>query len=503
MTISNEYAPLVYDGNGVTTLFPITFVFYNSSEILATRRQISTGVDAPLAITTDFTVSGGAGSTGSLTALVAPTLDQKIIIERALPYKQEANFSENTAFPAETLETALDKSVIMAQQTKALAARALVIPSTDTGVTTVLPTSTVRAGKALFFDGSGNPSVTSTVDTISAAAAAASASAAATSAANAATAQAAAEAASTGIRWRPSVKAATTANIALSGPQTIDSVSCIAGDRVLVKDQSTSSQNGVYIVAAGSWTRATDADTWAELVSQAVSVEQGAANADSQWICTSDAGGTLGVTAVTWAPFLANPRPLSVTYGSINTSAIGTNADLIAGTASKLVDATTLENFLRPYDVTNSPTSGTTSLFTGIPTGVRRVKITIQNLSHTTSATRYGMTIGPVAGLETSSYASVASFSSTVVSSTTSTTDFILINSAAASSPTFGIIELSLVEDSTNTWVMIFDSANSGAAATLYAAGQKAIAGPLERLSINLGGNAFASGRIRVEAFYI
>jgi hypothetical protein len=62
------------------------------------------------------------------------------------------------------------------------------------------------------------------------------------------------------IKDKIDVRVATTANITLSAPQTIDWVSIIAWDRVLVKDQSTASQNGIYLCAAGAWTRATDFD---------------------------------------------------------------------------------------------------------------------------------------------------------------------------------------------------------------------------------------------------
>src|SRR5262245_40188698 len=70
--------------------------------------------------------------------------------------------------------------------------------------------------------------------------------------------------------FKDSVRAATTANITLSGAQTIDGVSAIAGDRVLVKDQTTGSQNGIYVVASGSWTRATDFDTSGEVTAGCV-----------------------------------------------------------------------------------------------------------------------------------------------------------------------------------------------------------------------------------------
>jgi hypothetical protein len=106
-----------------------------------------------------------------------------------------------------------------------------------------------------------------------------------------------------GLDTKPSVIAATTANITLSAPQTIDGIAVIAGDRVLVKNQSTASQNGIYVVAAGAWTRATDADAWAELPGAFVFVEKGTINTDCGFVCTVDAGGTIGSTSVTFTQF--------------------------------------------------------------------------------------------------------------------------------------------------------------------------------------------------------
>lgn len=109
----------------------------------------------------------------------------------------------------------------------------------------------------------------------------------------------------TGLKWKQPVRAATTTNITLSGLQTIDGVSLQAGDRVLVKDQTNPAQNGIYVVQSGAWTRAVDADTWDELVAAAVFVLQGTTNADKGFVCTSDPGGTLGTTPVTWVQFSA------------------------------------------------------------------------------------------------------------------------------------------------------------------------------------------------------
>jgi hypothetical protein len=107
-----------------------------------------------------------------------------------------------------------------------------------------------------------------------------------------------------GLNAKAAVFTATTANITLSGPQSIDSTAVVQGQRVLVKNQTTASQNGIYICQSAAWTRAPDANTWAELASAYVWVETGTANADTGWLCTVDAGfGTIESTAVTWVQF--------------------------------------------------------------------------------------------------------------------------------------------------------------------------------------------------------
>jgi phage-related tail fiber protein len=107
-----------------------------------------------------------------------------------------------------------------------------------------------------------------------------------------------------GLDVKPSVKVATTENIALSGTQTIDGVALSASDRVLVKNQDTASQNGIYVVASGGWERATDANTATKLTPGAFFfVEQGTANADSGWVLTSDGPITLDTTSLTFTQF--------------------------------------------------------------------------------------------------------------------------------------------------------------------------------------------------------
>lgn len=96
---------------------------------------------------------------------------------------------------------------------------------------------------------------------------------------------------------KQSVRAATTANITLSGVQTIDGVTLTVGDRVLVKDQTAAAKNGIYLVAAQGWTRATDADNGTKLTSGArVYIEEGAANGARVWYLATAGAITLDTT---------------------------------------------------------------------------------------------------------------------------------------------------------------------------------------------------------------
>ncbi len=102
------------------------------------------------------------------------------------------------------------------------------------------------------------------------------------------------------LSYKQPVLAATTANITLSGTQTVDGVALTAGNRVLVKDQTTTSQNGIYVVAAGAWTRALDADTSQKLVAAIVPVLSGTVNVSETFKCSFITSDTLGTSPVLW-----------------------------------------------------------------------------------------------------------------------------------------------------------------------------------------------------------
>jgi hypothetical protein len=100
---------------------------------------------------------------------------------------------------------------------------------------------------------------------------------------------------------KQSVRVATTVNIALVGAQTIDGVAVVAGDRVLVKNQTQARENGLYVVANGAWVRAKDADSSVKVTpNMIVAVEVGATQADTIWQLITDGVIVVGVTALTF-----------------------------------------------------------------------------------------------------------------------------------------------------------------------------------------------------------
>jgi hypothetical protein len=111
-----------------------------------------------------------------------------------------------------------------------------------------------------------------------------------------------------GIAWKSSVRVATTANgtlaTAFANGQVVDGVTLATNDRLLLKNQTTQTENGIVIVqASGAPVRATDANTGAELQQAAVFVREGTANADSAWVCSVDTAITIGSTNITFVQF--------------------------------------------------------------------------------------------------------------------------------------------------------------------------------------------------------
>jgi hypothetical protein len=152
------------------------------------------------------------------------------------------------------------------------------------------------------------------------------------------------DSARSGLDVKDSVRVATTANIALTGTQTIDGVAVIAGNRVLVKNQTTESENGIYVVAAGAWSRSTDANTDPKVTSGLFTfVEEGTANKGSGWVLITANPITVGTTALEFSKFseagqITAGDGLSFTGTTLN---VGGTTDRIAVTADSVDIAST------------------------------------------------------------------------------------------------------------------------------------------------------------------
>ena len=174
-----------------------------------------------------------------------------------------------------------------------------------------------------------------------------------------------------GISWKQPCAVGTLVNITLSGLQTIDGYTTLAGDRVLVKNQGTAANNGIYLASATAWTRALDADNWNELISAISFLEYGT-QAGGAWFCTAQPGGTLGVTAVNWSQFTTSATysagtgltltgtVFSITpVGTANTYGSATQTPVFTTNASGQVTA-----------VTNTTITPAVGSITGLGTGV-------------------------------------------------------------------------------------------------------------------------------------
>lgn len=135
-----------------------------------------------------------------------------------------------------------------------------------------------------------------------------------------------------GLAWKDSCRAASTANVNLASPgATLDGVTLTSGDRILVKNQSTGAENGIYIWngAATPATRSLDASTAAELEAACVVIEEGTTNSGTTWRQTA-VNFTLGSGSVSWTTFGTAAGAASESTAGI--AEIATQAETDTGT---------------------------------------------------------------------------------------------------------------------------------------------------------------------------
>ena len=233
-----------------------------------------------------------------------------------------------------------------------------------------------------------------------------------------------------GLNPKASCQVATTANITLSGLQAIDGYTTLASDRVLVKNQTTSSQNGIYLASASAWTRATDMDVWAE-VAGAYTVILNGGQADTGWVCNASTTGTIGTTAMPWVQFSG-----SATY--------------YAGTGLTLASNT--------FSITNT---GVTAASYGLASQTLTATVNAQGQLTSLAATSIAIANTQVSGLGTMSTQSASSVS---------------ITGGAIDGTTLGATTASTVRGTTITATTQFTGAGTGLTGTAT--------------SLNIGGNA-------------
>jgi len=139
---------------------------------------------------------------------------------------------------------------------------------------------------------------------------------------------------------KDSVRCATIANITLSGEQTIDGITTVL-DRVLVKDQSTGSENGIYVSAAGAWARSSDLNEDAEAEAFWVAVREGTTNGAKPFGLTTDGAITVGTTSMTIAEFADPTSEIDTqkkSHRGISTKSAA--YELVADDAGKVIDLT-------------------------------------------------------------------------------------------------------------------------------------------------------------------
>lgn len=138
MTVSSETARMEHAGNDVTTEFTISFYFLADADISAVLSVDATGVESALVLTTDYTLAGAANPAGgTLTMLTAPATGETLTIIRDVAATQGTDYVENTSFPAESHETALDRLTMLIQKLQEQVNRSLVQPVSQQNLLTV------------------------------------------------------------------------------------------------------------------------------------------------------------------------------------------------------------------------------------------------------------------------------------------------------------------------------------------------------------------------------
>lgn len=466
-------------------------------------------------------------------------------IYRQIPYERLNDYQFSGDFESSDVNTDFDSIVMMTQQLNRDLQSTIRLDETDplTSLPITVETAAARGGRALTFAADGmsvgaGPSAQDIED----------------GAANAALAQAGAtqsqgyrdealvyrneaQAAAAGMKRKTPARAATTgalpssnyANGAAGVGATItatangawssansDTVALVVGEAIVVKNEGATLRNGTYVLtqqgSAGTpWilTRQTDSDTWSEIVAAIVTITEGATFADVDFLCTSNNGGTMGTTAITWqqqnsvigdgavstAAKIANGI---ITFAKMATAALAIVSDIRNAVASKLVDAATLWSFFSTYNLEQTAVvtlSGTAiDLSTAIAAGAKRIEILIFEAS-LSGTSDIQVQLGTAGSYETSGYLNQDfNVAGSLNGTTNSSIGFRIITALAAALVTGRVILTKI--PGTNTWIAESIGGQTTTPRVMIGVGSKIMPGALTRIRLTSsnGSDTFDNG---------
>jgi len=526
MTVSSVDNRKEFIGNDVTTSFGTSpMVFFDTSDLDVYVVVTATGVATLLVENTSYSVTGGAGSTGTVNLaggsapFGAPSSAQTLSIVRGMPFTQQTDFVNNDPSDAEVAEDALDRLKMEAQELLDRADRTLRQPTADLGNITTLPTVADRKSKYLSFDASGNPVassgttsafvVTPFMETVLDDANAAAARntlgltnqrlwcGTATGTANALvlTPAVAAEALTTGLElvFKSSASANTGATtIAVSGlvvtPVQANGAALIAGN-----------------IAASKWYRVTFDGTnfQLEAVGSIYAIFQ-LVLAKGDWLLGTAANtlAKLTVGANDTFPIAASGETTGVKWGTVNSftedTAPDTNADYVvtydtsAATSKKVLLGLATGLTLTAETAT---TSGTTIDFTGIPAWVKRITVLFEGVSQS-SADTIGIQLGDAGDIEAAGYVSSVVNINTATPGHASATDrFLVCSTTGTGDVVSGAFTISLKDAANFTWIAD-GTVKRVTTGTSISAGDKSLSAALTRFRLLTAGSTFDAGSI-------